>query len=197
MTDIERSWADQPRTRSLPTTTERTTTMKHFTKARTLTVAVATGSAVVLAGGVAYAFWNASGTGTAAAKATSVTGVTGAVATITTQPAASLLYPGGPAITAVVNVHNTNASIPVKVTAISVTAAASPASVIGGTDNAACVLSPGVSLAAGSLGSLTTVIAGGGDATFNLGQVTMTSASADGCQGATFTFASTVTAQVG
>jgi hypothetical protein len=171
--------------------------MRHFTKARTAFVAVASAGAVVMAGGVAYAFWSANGTGSAAAKATTVTGVSGAVATVSTQSASQLLYPGAPAVTAVVNVHNTNASVPVKVTAISVSAAAAPTSVVGGTNNAACAASPGVSLAAGSLSSLTTVIAGGGDATFNLGQVTMSSSSADGCQGATFIFDATVTAQVG
>lgn len=167
--------------------------MKKLSK-RTALVAVATAAATTLAGGFAFAFWTANGTGSAAAQATTVTGVSGAVATIVTQSPA-LLYPGGPAVTAVVNVHNTNASVPVKVTAISVATAATPVSVTGGTGCTAA--NSAVSLAAGSLSSLTTVIPGGGDATFNLGQVTMGSASDNGCQGATFKFDAPVTAQVG
>ena len=73
MTDIERSWADQPRTRSLPTTTERTTTMKHFTKTRIAATAVASAASLVMAGGVAYAFWNSTGAGTGTSKAGTIT----------------------------------------------------------------------------------------------------------------------------
>jgi hypothetical protein len=90
MTTPERSWADEPRTRSLPIHTGRTITMKQFTKSRVATVAVASGAAVAMASGVAYAVWSTTGTGAGTAKAATMTA---AVVNAGTAPAGQL-YPG-------------------------------------------------------------------------------------------------------
>jgi hypothetical protein len=180
MTEIERSWADKPRTRSFPTTTERTTTMKHFTKARTLTVAVATGSAVVLAGGVAYAVWTTTGTGAGTAKAATLVAPT---VTAGAAPAGQL-YPGLTAngTTAggdlVVSTSNPNA-FPITVT------------VTGGTFTGVGCTTSGVSI--GSTASYS-LAASAPTATITMSKVlSMSTASTNDCQGATITAASLVT----
>lgn len=69
----ERSSSGAPLTRSLPTASnDRQPAMKQLTR-RTAVVSIGTASAVVLAGGVAYAAWSATGSGTGAAKAGSIT----------------------------------------------------------------------------------------------------------------------------
>jgi hypothetical protein len=187
MTDIERSWADKPRSRSFPTTTERTTTMKHFTKARTITVAVATGSAVVLAGGVAYAFWNTSGTGVATAAAGSAQGVTAGVTTALTSGS---LYPSL-SVPAVVTIHNPN-TFPVKVTLVVTANSAIGTATVDATHlTAGCTSTNSqVALVGGTSGAINVpILAGGDSAAITAGTISMGLASDNLCQGATFSFA--------
>ncbi|MCW2673151.1 MAG: hypothetical protein JWP14_1740 [Frankiales bacterium] len=87
---LERSWCDAPTGRRLPASPERTTMMKHFTGARIATVAVASAGTLIMAGGVAYAFWTTSGTGSGTAKAASFQAITVAAGTA----GAGQLYPG-------------------------------------------------------------------------------------------------------
>lgn len=63
--------------------------MKHFAKTRTATVGLATMSALVLASGVAYAFWSTTGSGTGAAASGSSLGLTLTAGTVSTN----VLYP--------------------------------------------------------------------------------------------------------
>jgi hypothetical protein len=65
--------------------------MKHFnTKARAATVVLVTGTSLVLAGGVAYAFWTTTGTGTGAASSGTAQALTLAGGSVT----GTQLYPG-------------------------------------------------------------------------------------------------------
>ena len=223
MTDIERSWADKPRSRSIPTTTERTTTMKHFTKARTLTVAVATGSAVVLAGGVAYAFWSSTGSGAGAAKAGTITftvNATGpAFGTGATAHPGSILNGTGDTLGGdlFVSIKNTS-GFTLKATQIAQTGLASVVTAPNGacTSDAGTLASPTTSdltafignkapsplygaAASGALGTTFTIPAATtiptGTNTIQLVNVAgMGSNSITTCQGATFTIPVTITA---
>jgi len=87
---IERSWADAPRTRTLPYTEERTATMKIFTRTRLGATAVAGTAGVVLMSGVAYAVWTTTGTAAGTAKA----GAFQAVSITAGTAGAGQLYPG-------------------------------------------------------------------------------------------------------
>ncbi len=69
MNSTERSWSDEPTTRSLPATFDRKMIMIKNSKARTVTVFLATGSAVLMATGIGYAFWSTTGSGTGTAGA--------------------------------------------------------------------------------------------------------------------------------
>lgn len=163
---------------------------------RSSTIAVGTAAAVVMSGGVAYAFWSASGTGAVAAQAGTVVPVNASVTTVSSST--TLLYPGV-SVPATINVHNPN-SVAVKVTGYTVPAVAQPSAVTGAA-NGTCITSTAlVSLATATASGLTTSIPAGGDITITpaLNLVTMNVNSDNGCQGATFTFTGvTVTAQVG
>lgn len=157
--------------------------------------AVGTINAIVLTGGTAYAFWSTDGSGTGAAQAGTAKAVTGAVASVQTS---GTLVPSSTA-PLVVNIHNPN-DFSIKVSAVSVAAAAQPSGVTGGSGCTAG--NSAVSLAAASASSLNVSIAGNGDGTVTLNSpnpVSMGLASDNGCQGATFTFTSgvSVTAAAG
>jgi hypothetical protein len=178
MTGPERSWADAPRTRSHPTTPERTTTMKHFTKARTITVAVATGSAVVLAGGVAYAVWTTTGSGAGTAKAATLVAPT---VTAGTAPA-SQLYPG-------LTANGTTAGGDLVVSASNPNAFPITVTVTGGTFTGCGTT--GVSIGSPASFSLA---ANAATATITMSKVlSMSTASTNDCQGATISAISLVT----
>jgi hypothetical protein len=192
MTNIERSWADAPRTRMHPTNSERTTTMKHFTKARTITVAVATGSAVVLAGGVAYAVWTATGSGSGAAKSATAQAIT--VTAVT--PGTGDLYPGGTGAVAFTltnaNAYNTSFT---KLTAASVTSSDNTGACAAGNVSITPAIATAISGGGYTLPSADAANAGGTpSATYTIpGLLTMSASAADGCQGRTFTVSLTLT----
>jgi hypothetical protein len=170
--------------------------MKLLPVTRRATTATATVTSVVLAGGVAYAFWSATGTGSAAAQAGSVAPVNASVGTVASS--ATLLFPGV-SVPATINIHNPN-GVAVKVTGYTVAVASQPTGVSNPANVSCTVTTALVSLATATASGLTTSIPANGDVTVtpagNL--VTMNVNSDNGCQGATFTFSGvTVTAQVG
>lgn len=137
----------------------------------------------VIGGGVAYASWSANGTGVGSAKAGTSVGVT---ASATTSTSSTLLYPGGSA-PVVVNIHNPN-PFSVKVTAVTLSADATPDSVTGAVG---CTPSNAlVSLGAASASGLSVTIAGGTDGAVTMPgtSASMNIASDNACQGATFNF---------
>lgn len=196
MTFTQRSWSDKPTSRSLPAIPDRKMTMSKNWKARSLTVVAATGAAVVMATGIGYAFWSASGTGVGSAAAGTVVPVTANVTTV--QSSATLLYPGV-SVPATINVHNPN-PVAVKVTGYTLATATQPTGVSNPSNASCTVTSALVSAATATASGLNVSIPANSDITItpagNL--ITMGANSDSGCQGATFTFSGvTVVAQVG
>lgn len=157
--------------------------MKNPTLRRVLVVTTVVGA--TLGGGIAVAAWTSSGSGTAGAKAG-----TASAPTTTAVPASAfasgLLYPGGPAGDAKIQVNNPN-PYPVKITAI--TANGTPT----GSGGSGTCTTTGVSWTAQSPTSGNSVPANG-SATLSLsGAVSMSATSDDGCQGALFAIPVTVT----
>jgi hypothetical protein len=98
--------------------------MRHFTKARTATVAVASLGTLVMAGGVAYAVWTTTGTGAGTAKAGSFQAITVAGGTAGTGQLYPGLVPDGVSLGGDLKVVTTNPN-PFPVTAtLTVTSAA-------------------------------------------------------------------------
>ena len=125
-------------------------------------------TALLLAGGVAYAAWSAlgAGTGTAASGIPQALGVSATVA--------GLLHPGS-AADALVTVSNPN-SAPVTVTSLALAGSV--------TAGAGCT-TPGVTVSLP--GSTSLVVPAGGSASLSVANaVSMTTASSSDCQGATF-----------
>lgn len=162
-------------------------------------VALVAANALVLGGGVAWAYWSTSGAGTGTGTAGTALAVNGSVAAVASS--STLLYPGGSA-PLIVNVHNPN-PFAVRISAITLTNGQPPSSVAGSPKNATTctAAASAVSLVgAASVSGLTTAVAAGGDATVTLpGAISMGLASDDGCQSASFNFASgiAVTAAAG
>jgi hypothetical protein len=126
----------------------------------------------LLAAGVAFAAWNAGGTGSGYAKATTAQALSTVAATTTAQ-----LYPGGTADVEI-TIHNPN-PYPVSVTSISGNGA------ITSDKGAACNASTGVTYT-DRTGTFN--VAANADASFTLtGAVAMSNASDNACQGAVFT----------
>jgi hypothetical protein len=122
----------------------------------------------------AYAAWTTNGTGTASAKAGTATPLTTSAVAVTT----GLLYPNGPAGDVKITINNPN-PYPVLVTQI---ASGGTVTAAGGTG--ACTTT-GVTFTTQS-GSFP--VPATNSATFTLaGAASMSSASQDGCQNATFT----------
>jgi hypothetical protein len=161
--------------------------------------ALGVANAVVMGGGLAYANWTTSGSGSGAASAGTAVAVNGTVASISSSP--TLLVPGGSA-PLIVNVHNPN-SFSVKISAVTLTAGQQPSGISGAKTPANCTaVSSGVALAnVAATTAFPVTITGGGDATVSMasGAVTMALSSDDGCQGASFAFANgiAVTAAAG
>ena len=128
----------------------------------------------LLAAGVAFAAWNASGTGSGYAKATTAQVMTTSDVAATTT---AQLYPGGTADVKI-KIHNPN-PYPVRVTSIDGNGA------ITSDKGAACDASTGVTY---TNQSGTFDVAANSDASFTLlGAVAMSNASDNTCQGAVFT----------
>jgi hypothetical protein len=135
-------------------------------------IVVTTAIVAVAAAGIAYAAWNASGTGTASTKATNAQ----ALSIVDGTPIAQL-YPGGSS-DVVLTIHNPN-PYPVKVTSIT-----------GGTITASvgtCTTN-GTGVTFDNQVGKAYVVAAGGDLPVTLaGAAHMSNASDDTCQGAVFT----------
>jgi hypothetical protein len=122
----------------------------------------------------AYAAWTTNGSGTASAKAGTSTPLTTSAVAVTT----GLLYPNGPAGDVKITINNPN-PYPVRVTQVAGNGAVTAA---GGTGTCATT---GVSF---TTQNGTYDVAANSSATFTLsGAASMSSASEDGCQNATFT----------
>ncbi|WP_370945579.1 hypothetical protein AB5J62_41780 [Amycolatopsis sp. cg5] len=136
-------------------------------------------TAVALTGGIAYAAWSSTGSGSASAKAGTAQAPTTGVTAVTVGD----LYPGGKG-TAKVLVNNPN-PYPVKVTTI---AGAGAATATGGSGTCSTT---GVTFTTQTLSS---PVAANGSATLTLADaVSMSTASDNGCQNAGFTIPVTVT----
>jgi hypothetical protein len=128
----------------------------------------------LLAAGVAFAAWNATGTGSGYAKATTAQVLTTSDVAATTT---AQLYPGGVADVKI-KIHNPN-PYPVRVTGIN------GSGTITSDKGAACDASTGVTYSS-QTGSFD--VAANADASFTLtGAVAMSNASDNTCQGAVFT----------
>lgn len=168
---------------------------------RAASIAVSGVGLALLMGSTAYAFWSADGAGSAQAAAGTAKPVE---AVASPSLSTGTLFPNG-SVTAKVSVHNPN-SFPVKVTRV-VLGAAKPSSVSGG--NGCTVDNAAVSMPAydsGMIAAASQVIVNpGATATIDGGSIAMGLASANGCQGASFTFTGTgatsgpvqITAQAG
>lgn len=146
---------------------------------RILIAAVPT--ALLLGGGIAYAAWTMSGTGSGKATAGTASNLTVTVADVTG------LYPGITAKNLDVKVAHTNA-FPITLTGVTFGTITS--------DHAGCnVSSVIVTPVAATYFDDTRDIAANTNGTFTLGTVTMDNSSLDACQGATFTIPVDVTAK--
>jgi hypothetical protein len=150
----------------------------HLTR-RTTTVVLASGTALVLAGGVAFAFWSSTGAGTGTGKSKSAVALTAAPIVGTAD-----LYPGMTTGSVSFTLNNTN---PYNV---SITRLAS-ASVVS--DDTVNCPSSNISITAGAIpggGLVVSYAVNAGQTTATLtipGLLTMASAAPDGCQNKTFT----------
>ena len=145
-----------------------------------LLVAGAIATASVLTGGVAFAWWSTTGSGSGSAT----TGTTVALTTSASTPSGTVLVPGGSA-PLVITVTNPNAG---SVTITSVQLDTSRSVTVSG-EAGTCTAPPLTVSATPSL-----VLAGGATTTFTVpNAVTLGSAAANGCQGATFTLPVTLT----
>jgi hypothetical protein len=156
---------------------------------------LAIANVAVLGGGVAFATWSANGTGSGAAKAGTVSGVTAVAAASVSTSGGTLLFPGGSA-PAVINVANGN-GVPITVSALTIGAEAQPDAVTGGSGCTAA--NSAVSLSAASPSGLSTTIPANGTGTIVTGGsiISMGNGSNTGCQGATFVFNANISVTAG
>jgi hypothetical protein len=151
---------------------------------------LAIANVAVFGGGVAFATWSANGTGSGAAQAGTVSGVTAVAAANVSTAGGTLLFPGG-SVPAVINVANGN-GVAVTVTALNIGAEAAPDTVNGSGCTSA---NSGVSLSAASPSGLSTTIPAHGTGTIvtsgNI--ISMGNGSNNACQGATFVFNANIT----
>jgi hypothetical protein len=159
---------------------ERTDGSASATRRRTLTVAAATVVAVVLVGGVSYAFWSATGSGNA-----TVSAVTAQALTVgASSPVVADLYPGKPTESLAFVITNPN-SYAVNVSSASFGTATS-------SDAVNCPIG-NLAIASGPFALSVTVPAGGSANASIANAVQMKTTAGDGCQGKTFTIPITVT----
>jgi hypothetical protein len=150
--------------------------MKRTLTARGAVTLVAAAGVTVMLSGVSYAYWSVTGSGTGTAGAT-----TAQALTVTTATSASGLHPGA-SVTGTLTIGNPN-PFPVEVSELTFT----PATASG---VSSCVTT-GVTFSS-AVSSDNRVAVPAGSSSHVTYTATMTNASEDGCQGATFT--STVTA---
>ncbi|HEX8052573.1 MAG TPA: hypothetical protein VF517_06230 [Thermoleophilaceae bacterium] len=139
-------------------------------------LAVMTMVMALAAVGLVYAAWTTTGAGSGYAKA----GTAQALTTVDVSASTvATLYPGGPAGDVLIRISNPN-SYPVTVTGVAGSGAITPDS-----GHASCTTT-GVSFTDKT--GLSIAVAAGGQTTATLsGAASMTNASVNGCQGATFT----------
>ena len=144
----------------------------------------ATTFAIGIGGGMAFAVWSVSGSGSGGAAATVAQGVT--VSAVTPTGAAATLYPGGPASSVYFTVNNPN---PYAVTITSVTWG-TPISL-----NTTACPSADISLSGTAPSSgLTIQVPANNSAAFSIpGVLLLSHAAPDGCQGNAFSIGMTVT----
>lgn len=133
----------------------------------------------VLGAGAAFAAWTVGGTGSGTATATSVQNLTTSVATTT-----AALYPGITGSNLYLTVNNPN-PFPVTITSVNANGAAT-----ADAGHPTCVTT-GVTYATTAVSQ---VIPASGNASFTVPAVSMSNASDNGCQGATFTIPVSFTA---
>jgi hypothetical protein len=129
---------------------------------------------------VAFAYWVASGTGSAAAMTGSTTAVT-----LTPGTPSAQLYPGGTA-DVVLTVANPNSS-PVRIGSLALDPTQGTGGFKADTGHAGCVLSALSFTTQTNAGSGWTVPAGGSLPVTLSSSLAMATGAANGCQGATFT----------
>jgi hypothetical protein len=158
---------------------ERTDVPRSATRRRTLTLAAATVVAGVLVTGVSYAFWTATGSGSA-----TVSSATAAALTVTSSsPVVSDLYPGKPTQALTFVISNTN-GYAVNVTSAALGTATSSDATNCPTTNLTITAGPyTLNLVAPANGSVNGSIAG---------FVQMKTTAGNLCQGVTFTFPLTI-----
>ena len=145
--------------------------MRHLYKPLVLLVVLLT----ALVTGIAVASWLSSGTGSGNAKATTAQALSTVDASASTT---SQLYPGGTGDLKI-TIHNPN-PYPIRVASITQNGA------VTGSGGTGTCTTTGVSLSA--LSSLTDDVPANSSVTFtHAAAISMTNASDDGCQGATFT----------
>ena len=139
-------------------------------------IAVVTTMTALVVVGLVYAAWTTNGTGSGYAKA----GTAQALSTVDVSASTTAtLYPGGPAGDVTIRISNPN-SYPVTVTGVSGNGSVTPDS-----GHASCTTT-GVSFT--NQTGLTIAVPANGATTHTLtGAASMSNASVDGCQGATFT----------
>jgi hypothetical protein len=130
--------------------------------------------------GVAFAVWTVGGSGTGTATATTSANLTTSVATTSAQ-----LYPGVSGANLYLTVNNPNL-FAVTVTSVNANGAAVPDAA-----HAAGCVTTGVAF---TTQATSQTIGAGGSLSFTVPGVSMTNASDNGCQGATFTIPVTFTA---
>ena len=149
-------------------------------------IAVATTAAALVVVGLVYAAWTTNGTGSGYAKA----GTAQALTTVDVSAStAATLYPGGPAGDVLIRISNPN-SYPVTVTAVT-----GNGSITADAGHSGCTTT-GVSFT-DKTGLSIAVPAGGQTETTLSGAASMTNASLNACQGATFTIPVSLTGASG
>lgn len=144
------------------------------------TVAAAVVLFILLSGGVASAYWLASGSGSGSASTGTLQSVTVA-ALVGGDAPASVLVPGGPAAEVILRVTNPNA------TSVQVYGVAGAGAITADAGHAACTTT-GVTFTAPS-SPITPTVTVGANSTILVrlpGAATMSTASLSACQGATF-----------
>jgi hypothetical protein len=150
---------------------------RHWYKRWAVFLLVTTGA---LGAGVAFAVWTVGGSGTGTATATSAANLTTSVATTSAQ-----LYPGISGANLYLTVNNPN-PFPVTVTSVNANGAAVPDA-----GHAAGCVTTGVTF---TTQATSQTIGANASLSFTVPGVSMTNASDNGCQGATFTIPVTFTA---
>jgi hypothetical protein len=166
---------------------ERTATPASATRRRSLTVAAATGVAIVLLGGVSYAWWTAGGSGNATVGSLTAQPLTIAAS----SPAVSDMYPGKAKQALTFTVTNPNAYTVVLNASPTIGAAVSSDATACAVNATNLTVTTGPYTMTGTL----TVTAGATVSLSVASFVQLPGTAGDGCQGKTFTFPVSVSGQ--